>query len=153
MKKQKKSIKIHRTHKFAERDMQEYQKLTKQPILFVRHLTKKYFGKSQPAVNDISFDVYPGEFHAFIGANGAGKTTTIKSLIGAYVNWKGTVLINGIKNVKEDAKKKLGYIPETARFPDKFSALQYLIWMVMLSGLNAHDAKKYSVAKLKEMHM
>jgi ABC-2 type transport system ATP-binding protein len=62
----------------------EYENMKNKPILFVRDLTKRYFGRKAPAISDISFDVFPGEFHAFIGANGAGKTTTIKSIIGAY---------------------------------------------------------------------
>jgi len=70
--------------KYDEQDIDFYQKMEKKPILFVRNLTKRYFGKKTPTINKISFDVYPGEFHAFIGANGAGKTTTIKSIIGAY---------------------------------------------------------------------
>jgi ABC-2 type transport system ATP-binding protein len=61
-----------------------YKQLKRKPILYVKNLTKHYFGRKAPAINNISFNVYPGEFHAFIGANGAGKTTTIKCLIGAY---------------------------------------------------------------------
>jgi ABC-type glutathione transport system ATPase component len=115
------------TRKYDVNSIQEYANIkTQKPILYVRNLSKKYFGKKQAAVNNISFDVYPGEFHAFIGANGAGKTTTIKCLIGAYANWSGTVLVGGQKNNKESAKRKLGYIPENARFPDRFSALKYL---------------------------
>ncbi|GHU33433.1 hypothetical protein FACS1894166_08870 [Bacilli bacterium] len=74
------------THKYFMSDIQEYKSMTVKPILFVRGLSKRYFGKKNPAVQKISFDVFPGEFHAFIGANGAGKTTTIKCLIGAYAN-------------------------------------------------------------------
>jgi ABC-2 type transport system ATP-binding protein len=66
--------------------MQEYLTLNKRPILYVKSLTKRYFAKKLPAIQQISFNVFPGEFHAFIGANGAGKTTTIKCLIGAYIN-------------------------------------------------------------------
>ncbi|GHU47742.1 hypothetical protein FACS1894218_2820 [Bacilli bacterium] len=121
-----KKVPILFTHKYSSSEIKEYNQMTIKPILFVRNLSKRYFGKKQPAIEKISFDVFPGQFHAFIGANGAGKTTTIKCLIGAYANWSGTVLINGIRNNKEDAKKKLGYIPENARFPDKFSAFKYL---------------------------
>jgi ABC-2 type transport system ATP-binding protein len=74
------------THKYFQADMKEYASLEKKPILFVRNLSKRYPFKKKAAVNHISFNVYPGEFHAFIGANGAGKTTTIKSIIGAYAN-------------------------------------------------------------------
>ncbi|MCQ2957174.1 MAG: ATP-binding cassette domain-containing protein [Mycoplasmoidaceae bacterium] len=61
-----------------------YHQLKVKPILFVENLYKRYPRKKAPAINNISFNVYPGQFHAFIGANGAGKTTSIKSIIGAY---------------------------------------------------------------------
>jgi ABC-2 type transport system ATP-binding protein len=67
-------------------DLEEYKKMKNKPLLFVRNLTKKYPGRKKPAIQNLSIDVYSGQFHAFIGANGAGKTTTIKSLIGAYAN-------------------------------------------------------------------
>jgi ABC-type multidrug transport system ATPase subunit len=34
--------------------------------------------------------------------------------------------VNGFKNNKEKAKRKLGYIPENARFPERLSAIKYL---------------------------
>jgi ABC-2 type transport system ATP-binding protein len=74
------------THKYDDRDIFAYREIKPAPILYVKNLTKRYFGKKKPAISNISFNVYPGEFHAFIGANGAGKTTTIKCLIGAYAN-------------------------------------------------------------------
>ncbi|MDR0826101.1 MAG: ABC transporter ATP-binding protein [Mycoplasmataceae bacterium] len=141
------------THKYFLSDIQEYTQMPIKPILFVRGLSKRYFRKKSPAIEKISFDVFPGQFHAFIGANGAGKTTTIKCLIGAYANWSGTVLINGVKNSKEEAKRKLGYIPENARFPEKFSAFRYLQWMVMLSGFSSNDAREYAADKLKSLKM
>jgi ABC-2 type transport system ATP-binding protein len=122
----KKMMNKFKNEKYSQEDAANFKKLKPAPILYVANLTKKYFGKKKPAIDKIGFSVYPGEFHAFIGANGAGKTTAIKCLIGAYANWNGTVLINGIKNNKEAAKRKIGYIPENARFPEKFSTLNYL---------------------------
>jgi ABC-2 type transport system ATP-binding protein len=72
--------------KYAEEDVKEYNSMKNKPMLFVRNLTKKYPGRKAPAIQNLSINVYKGQFHAFIGANGAGKTTTIKSLIGAYAN-------------------------------------------------------------------
>lgn len=139
--------------KYYQDDLDEYATLAKKPILFVKHLVKKYLGKKKPTLNDVSFKVFPGEFHAFLGANGAGKTTTIKSIIGAYANWNGTILINGYKNNTVEAKKMIGYIPETARFPEKLSAYKYLYWMVLLSGMTKTEAKKYTVEKLQEINL
>lgn len=75
-----------RNYKYFTSDLQEYQQMSKKPVLFVRNLTKYYSRKKTPNINNLNFDVFPGEFHAFIGANGAGKTTTIKSLITSYYN-------------------------------------------------------------------
>ncbi len=139
--------------KFKKEDIQAYNEMKDKPILFVKNLTKIYSGKKVPAINNLSFNVYPGQFHAFIGANGAGKTTTIKSLIGAYFKWSGTVLIDGIRNDKEEAKLKIGYIPENARFPEQMSSKEYLLWMIMLSGIDHKKAQKIVSKKLKELNM
>ncbi len=139
--------------KFLQEEIDEYNKMDKKPILFVKNLTKIYSGKKVPAINKLSFNVYPGQFHAFIGGNGAGKTTTIKSLIGAYFKWSGTILIDGIRNDKEEAKLKIGYIPENARFPEQMSARSYLLWMIMLSGIPHDKANKVVTSKLKELNM
>lgn len=130
-----------------------YHALKTKPILYVEKLYKKYPRKKAPAINHISFKVYPGQFHAFIGANGAGKTTSIKSIIGAYARWSGTVLINGHKNTSIEAKRSLGYIPENARFPSRMSCFSYLIWMARLSGLSRKDAKRFAVSKLNELNL
>ena len=130
-----------------------YNQLKYKPILFVENLYKKYPGKKKPTINNISFNVYPGQFHAFIGANGAGKTTSIKSIIGAYARWSGTVLINGKKNTSIEAKKSLGYIPEKARFPQRMSCYSYLVWMAKLSGLSGFEAKRFAKTRLTELNM
>lgn len=131
----------------------DYQSMKNKPILYVKNLYKKYPHKKKPTINNISFNVYPGQFHAFVGANGAGKTTTIKCLIGAYARWSGSILINGKKNTSIAAKKDLGYIPENARFPAKMNTFSYLVWMARLSGLKHANAKIFAVRKLNELNM
>jgi len=133
--------------------LKHYADLENKPILFVENLYKKYPKKPAPAINNITFNVYPGQFHAFIGANGAGKTTSIKSIIGAYAKWNGTVLINGYKNTSIEAKKFLGYIPENARFPTRMSCYSYLVWMAKLSGFKRVEAKRFATQRLNELGM
>jgi ABC-2 type transport system ATP-binding protein len=65
------------------------------PIIDVDHLTKRYRKSALPAVDDISFDVQPGELFAFLGPNGAGKTTTISILTTTLAKTSGTVTIAG----------------------------------------------------------
>ncbi len=57
--------------------------------LSVQHLTKRFGGVT--AVNDVSFDVAPGEALAVIGPNGAGKSSLLKLLSGVYRPDEGTV--------------------------------------------------------------
>lgn len=47
------------------------------------------------ALQDVSFDVVPGEVHAIMGENGAGKSTLMKILAGAYKADTGRILMNG----------------------------------------------------------
>ncbi len=121
------------------------------PSLEVEGFTKRYKGSRIPAVENIGFKVMPGEFHGFIGANGAGKTTTIKSLIGAYAKFDGSVKMFGHKHSTLEAKRHIGYIPEAAKFPKGMSTLSYITFMSYLSGMKMSDAKKYAKEKLVEL--
>lgn len=124
-----------------------------EPILEVINLKKQYKRKKQPAINNLNFKVYPGEFHAFVGANGAGKTTTIKSIIGSYSQFSGSVLINGISNKDVESKSYIGYIPEVAHFPARLSSYNYLLYMALLNGLSKIEAEVFVENILKEFKM
>ena len=63
------------------------------PIVQVRHLTKR-FGDFV-AVNDISFDIQPGEILGLLGPNGAGKTTSFRMTIGLIDADGGSVRFDG----------------------------------------------------------
>ncbi len=123
------------------------------PILEVINLSKQYKRKDEPAISNLSFKVYPGQFHAFIGANGAGKTTTLKSIIGALANYSGEIKLGGINNNLAQAKKNIGYIPEVNRFPKILKCSAYLVAMAKLSGLSTGEAKKFAKKTLDEMGM
>ena len=66
-------------------------------ILSCKHLTKVYKNRNRTvrAVDNISFDIEPGEVVGLLGPNGAGKTTTIKCLCRLINLTKGQVLIDG----------------------------------------------------------
>ena len=64
-----------------------------EPILSVRHLTKRFGGLT--AVNDVSWDVHAGEVVALLGDNGAGKSTLIKCISGVHQPDEGEVLFRG----------------------------------------------------------
>ncbi len=56
----------------------------------------KSFGATR-ALDNVSFDFYPGEIFAMVGANGAGKSTLIKIICGYYADYEGEVIIDGKK--------------------------------------------------------
>lgn len=63
------------------------------PILSVDKIEKRFGGLV--AVQDLSFDLYPGEILGFLGPNGAGKTTLINVIAGEHVPDSGKVTFNG----------------------------------------------------------
>ena len=61
------------------------------PAIIVDHISKN-FG-SLKAVNDVSFDVEPGEIFGLLGPNGAGKTTIIRIILDIFKPDTGSVSI------------------------------------------------------------
>lgn len=64
-----------------------------QPIIQLENVTKKYAGIS--ALEDASFELYPGEIHALAGENGAGKSTLCKLIAGVIVPTEGVLKFGG----------------------------------------------------------
>ncbi len=62
-------------------------------ILSMRHITKRFPGVT--ALDDVTFDVHPGEVHCLVGENGAGKSTLMKIMSGVYVDFEGELLLDG----------------------------------------------------------
>jgi ABC-type multidrug transport system ATPase subunit len=105
-------------------------------MIKVRNLTKK-FG-TFTAVDDLSFEVAPGESVALWGPNGAGKTTVIRSLLGLY-SAQGELLVDGLE-VREEGKKvraKMGYVPQELAFYDDLSARDTLRFYAKLKHVSA----------------
>jgi iron(III) transport system ATP-binding protein len=64
-------------------------------MLEVNHLTKRFPRAEQPAVDDISFALPPGEILALVGPSGCGKTTTLRLIAGLERPDRGAIRLNG----------------------------------------------------------
>jgi ABC-2 type transport system ATP-binding protein len=95
-------------------------------MIELESLTKRYADIT--AVRDLSLSVAKGEIFGFIGPNGAGKTTTIKMLGGILAPTSGRVRICGIDMAErpEDAKRKIGFIPDRPYLYEKLTAMEFL---------------------------
>ncbi len=84
--------------------------MSDRPILRVQHIAKS-FG-TVLAVNDVSFDVRPGEIFAFLGPNGAGKTTTIKMLTTLLRPTTGSLELDGLDVTKHprEVRRRFGVV-------------------------------------------
>jgi ABC-2 type transport system ATP-binding protein len=95
-------------------------------MLEVQGLTKRYRGI--PAIENISFQVRPGEIVGYLGPNGSGKSTTVKIITGLLKPNEGRVLFDGqdIRSSLPEFRATLGYVPEEAHVYTHLSGLEYL---------------------------
>lgn len=110
-------------------------------MIKTEHLCKRY--GDLVAVDDLSFEVRPGEVLGFLGPNGAGKTTTMRMLAGFVSPTSGRASIFG-HDVELDAiaaRSCLGYLPEGAPAYGEMSPLGFLGFIADLRGL-AGDTRK-----------
>ncbi len=95
-------------------------------MIEVRNLVKKY--GSHLAVDHLSFVVEKGQIYGFLGPNGAGKSTTMNIMTGYLGATEGEVLVNGHNMLKEpeEAKKRIGYLPEIPPLYTDMTVEEYL---------------------------
>ena len=95
-------------------------------MIQMRNLTK-CFGDLK-AVDDLTLDIAPGEFFAFLGPNAAGKTTTIKLLAGLLRPTAGACSIGGhdLQREPEAAKRLLAYVPDFPFLYEKLTCGEFM---------------------------
>ncbi|HKR64033.1 MAG TPA: ABC transporter ATP-binding protein [Thermoanaerobaculia bacterium] len=104
--------------------------------LAASHLTKIIGDRT--IVDDVSFDLRPGEVFGFLGPNGAGKTTTIRMLVGLIRPTQGTVTVCGydVRRQFEDAMRCIGCIvenPDLYRFMTGRENLEHFARMLRVA--------------------
>ena len=95
-------------------------------MIRLENLTKTYGATT--AVHRLNLTVPAGELFGFIGPNGAGKTTTIRMISGLLAPTAGRVTIDGIDMAHrpEEAKKRIGLIPDRPFLYEKLSGMEFM---------------------------
>jgi ABC-2 type transport system ATP-binding protein len=106
-----------------------------EPVLAVTGL-RKTFG-ALTAVDDVSFEVRPGEIVGLVGPNGAGKTTTINMILGVLEPSAGTVMIDGfdLARRRSQALAHTNFAATYAPLPGNLSVQQNLRVFGMIYGV------------------
>jgi len=104
-------------------------------MIELRNLTKR-FGDIV-AVHRLNLSVSEGEIFGFIGPNGAGKTTTLRMMGGVIAPTEGSVTIDGINMADdpENAKKRIGFIPDRPFLYEKLTGMEFLRFTADLYGV------------------
>ncbi len=107
-----------------------------QPDMIQAEGLTHYYGP-YPAIQDVSFGVRKGEILGFLGPNGAGKTTTMRIITGFLPPTRGTVTLDGYDVVEQslEARRRVGYLPETVPLYTDMSVTSYLKYMGTLRGM------------------
>ncbi len=97
------------------------------PLLSARNLCKRYAGSS--VVDDLSFEIAPGECLGMIGPNGAGKTTGVRICLGQTTPDAGTVLALGLQMPRDALaiKAQLGVVAQNDTLDPDFSCAENLL--------------------------
>jgi ABC-2 type transport system ATP-binding protein len=98
--------------------------------------------RPKPALADLDLSVQAGEIFGFLGPNGAGKTTTIKILLGLVRPTSGGGTVLGEPFGSAEARRSLGFLPDTPSFYRYLSAREYLHFVGELREMRGAALRK-----------
>lgn len=116
-------------------------------MIEVRNLVKKY--GNHVAVDHLNFTVEKGKIYGFLGPNGAGKSTTMNMITGYIASTEGDILIDGhnILEEPEEAKKRIGYLPEIPPLYQDMTVREYLEFAAELKAI-PREKKKSNIEEV-----
>ena len=125
-----------------------------EPVVRAVGLTKvfrDFWGRPKArAVNDIDFEIRPGEVVGLLGPNGSGKSTTVKMLLGLLYPTGGRLSVFGRSPRAVETKREIGYLPEESYLYKYLTAEETLDFFGSLFDLSAADRKR-RIDQLLEM--
>ena len=119
-------------------------------MLEVKNVTK-YYGKFK-AVDNLSFEVKPGEIFGLLGVNGAGKTTTFRMIMGLLDITKGEITLDG-KPIDYSVTDKIGFLTEERSLLTKMTVKEQCIFYGRLKGMDENTIIKRMRYYLKKFNV
>ncbi|MBQ7045961.1 MAG: ABC transporter ATP-binding protein [Clostridia bacterium] len=118
--------------------------------LSIKNLCKTY--DKLPALNDVSFDVYDGEFLSILGPSGCGKTTLLRILIGLLHADSGQILKDGedITNI-DAAKRGMGIVFQNYALFENMSVLKNVEYALKIKKDTKDGAREKALAILERL--
>ena len=116
-------------------------------VIEIENLVKKY--GDNVAVDNLNLKIKKGKVYGFLGPNGAGKSTTMNIITGYIASTEGTVRINGhdILEEPEEAKKRIGYLPEIPPLYQDMTVREYLEFAAELKAI-PREKKKTNIEEV-----
>lgn len=104
-------------------------------MIEVERLTKKY--RERVAIDSLNFQIAEGKIVGFLGPNGAGKSTTMKILTGFMPATEGKARVAGFDVFEKplEAKRQIGYLPETPPLYPELTVRGFLKFVGELKGV------------------
>jgi ABC-2 type transport system ATP-binding protein len=114
----------------------------------------KSFGALK-AVNKLELTVEPGEIRGLLGPNGSGKSTTMKMILGLLKPDSGSINVCGVdvRSKPVEARRHLGYVPETPFLYEYLSAAEYLDLVGVAYGLDKAERRKRAGELLQALQL
>lgn len=101
-----------------------------------------FWTPAKEILRGVSFEVPPGEIFGFLGPNGAGKTTVLKAMLGLVQPDKGTATLFGEGPTNTSVRRRVGFMPERAYFPEYLTATELMLQHGIMAGLSLASARK-----------
>jgi len=116
-------------------------------MIRIERLSKEFpnpDGTLKRAVDQISFEVHPGEIYGLLGPNGAGKTTTLRMISGLLRPTEGQVWIDNmdVTGRPQEVKRRIGYLTANTGLYARLTPLEFLEYFATLYGLSGEAARR-----------
>ena len=111
----------------------------------------KHFGNTL-AVDQLSFDVHPGEIFGLLGPNGAGKTTCIRMILDIFKPDSGEISVLG-GSMTAEKKNRIGYLPEERGLYQDIPLQRCLTFLATLKGMPEKSIGPKLTAYLKQFDL